>query len=113
MPLNDNFDRKVADFPEELPEILEPEIETDVEEHEATLPVPSDLDLVQRYIARRTTLPSSPRRRKKPSPPTSMRPATREAGSRLITSNLRCGDQDCPGVSEILDEKPPGPDPGR
>ena len=48
--MNDQFDRKVADFPEELPDILEPEIEADVEEPEATLPVPSDLDLVQRYI---------------------------------------------------------------
>jgi hypothetical protein len=50
MHLKDQFDRKAADFPEELPDILEPEIVEDVEEPEETLPVPSDLDLVQRYI---------------------------------------------------------------
>ena len=46
MPLNDQLDRKVADFPEELPEILEPEIEAEIEEPEVSLPIPSDLDLV-------------------------------------------------------------------
>ena len=50
MHLKDQFDRKVADFPKKLPNILEPEIEDDAEESEDNLPIPSDLDLVQRYI---------------------------------------------------------------
>jgi len=49
-PLNDQFDRDINEFPEELPDILEPEIEEDKEEVEAALPMPSDIDLVQRYI---------------------------------------------------------------
>ncbi|MGO8760885.1 MAG: sigma-70 factor domain-containing protein [Desulfobaccales bacterium] len=48
--MNDQLDRKLADYPEELPDILEPAIEEEKEEPEVALPVPSDLDLVQRYI---------------------------------------------------------------
>ncbi len=52
--MSDQYERKVSEYPEELTEILEPEIESEVqeekEEAESALPVPADLDLVQRYI---------------------------------------------------------------
>ena len=52
--MSDQYERKSAEYPEELTEILEPEVAAEEEkeepEAEATLPVPADLDLVQRYI---------------------------------------------------------------
>ena len=50
--MSDHHNRPEQDYPEELPEILEPEVEAveEEKEEETTLPVPSDLDLVQRYI---------------------------------------------------------------
>ena len=52
--MSDHYERETSEYPEELTEILEPELEPavaeDKEEPEAALPVPADLDLVQRYI---------------------------------------------------------------
>ncbi len=90
--MSDQYEVEISDCPEELTEILEPEVATETEEKEepeAVLPIPADLDLVQRYIreANRFALLTpveekslSTRFRETGDP---------ELGSRLITSNLR------------------------
>ncbi len=56
------YEQETSEYPEELTEILEPEIAEDKEEEpevEAALPIPADLDLVCSAISgRRTALPS-------------------------------------------------------
>lgn len=89
MSLNDQFNMKATDFPEEIPDILEPEIEEDVEEPEAALPVPSDLDLVQRYIREANRFALLTPEEEKALTSHFHETGDREAGSRLITSNLR------------------------
>ncbi|MGC2432732.1 MAG: RNA polymerase factor sigma-32 [Desulfobaccales bacterium] len=90
--MSDQYELEISDCPEELTEILEPEVAPEREEKEqpeAVLPIPADLDLVQRYIreANRFALLTpveekslSTRFRETGDP---------ELGSRLITSNLR------------------------
>ena len=90
--MSDQYELEISDCPEELTEILEPEVAPETEEKEepeADLPIPADLDLVQRYIreANRFALLTpveekslSTRFRETGDP---------ELGSRLITSNLR------------------------
>ena len=90
--MSDQYELEISDCPEELTEILEPEVAPETEEKEqpeAVLPIPADLDLVQRYIreANRFALLTpveekslSTRFRETGDP---------ELGSRLITSNLR------------------------
>ncbi len=90
--MSDQYEVEISDCPEELTEILEPEVAPEREEKEqpeAVLPIPADLDLVQRYIreANRFALLTpveekslSTRFRETGDP---------ELGSRLITSNLR------------------------
>ncbi|MGB7911933.1 MAG: RNA polymerase factor sigma-32 [Desulfobaccales bacterium] len=90
--MSDQYELEISDCPEELTEILEPEVapeREEKEEPEAVLPIPADLDLVQRYIreANRFALLTpveekslSTRFRETGDP---------ELGSRLITSNLR------------------------
>ena len=91
--MSDQYERKSADYPEELTEILEPEVAAEEEkeepEAEAALPIPADLDLVQRYIreANRFTL-LTPEEEKSLSS-SFHETGDQEAGSRLITSNLR------------------------
>jgi RNA polymerase sigma-32 factor len=87
--LNDQFDRDLTEFPEELPEILEPEIEGEAEEPEAALPIPSDLDLVQRYIREANRFSLLTPEEEKALTTHYYETGDREAGSRLITSNLR------------------------
>ena len=51
--MSDQYELEISDCPEELTEILEPEVAPEREEKEqpeAVLPIPADLDLVQRYI---------------------------------------------------------------
>jgi len=90
--VSDQYELEISECPEELTEILEPEVapeREEKEEPEAVLPIPADLDLVQRYIreANRFALLTpveekslSTRFRETGDP---------ELGSRLITSNLR------------------------
>ncbi len=89
--MSDQYERKSSEYPEELTEILEPEVEEEKEEPEAeaALPIPADLDLVQRYIreANRFTL-LTPEEEKSLSS-SFHETGDQEAGSRLITSNLR------------------------
>jgi RNA polymerase sigma-32 factor len=91
--VSDQYERKSAHYPEELTEILEPEVAAEEEkeepEAEAALPIPADLDLVQRYIreANRFTL-LTPEEEKSLSS-SFHETGDQEAGSRLITSNLR------------------------
>ena len=87
--MTDQFDKDLAEFPEELPDILEPEIEAEKEEPEAALPVPADLDLVQRYIreANRYTLLTP--EEEKALTTFYHETGDRDTASRLITSNLR------------------------
>jgi len=87
--LSDQFDRKLADYPEELPDLLEPEIEADQEEPESALPVPSDLDLVQRYIREANCFALLTPEEEKALTTHYHETGDREAGTRLITSNLR------------------------
>jgi len=87
--LNDQFNMKVTDLPEEMPDILEPEIEKDTEEPEAALPVPSDLDLVQRYIREANRFALLTPEEEKALTSHFHETGDREAGSRLVTSNLR------------------------
>jgi len=77
-----------GEIPEELTEVLEPEV-AEAKEEEAPLPVPSEMDLVQRYIreANRFTL-LTPEEEKALT--TRFRETgDKEVGYRLITSNLR------------------------
>jgi RNA polymerase sigma-32 factor len=91
--VSDQYERKSAEYPEELTEILEPEVAAEEvkeePEAEAALPIPADLDLVQRYIreANRFTL-LTPEEEKSLSS-SFHETGDQEAGSRLITSNLR------------------------
>ena len=87
--MSDQFNMKVTDLPEEIPDILEPEIEEDQEEPEAALPVPSDLDLVQRYIREANRFALLTPEEEKALTSHFHETGDREAGSRLITSNLR------------------------
>ncbi len=80
-------DRFEPDYPEELPEILEPEIAEEPEE--TTLPVPSDLDLVQRYIREANCFALLSPEEEKSLTSHFHETGDKEAGYRLITSNLR------------------------
>jgi RNA polymerase sigma-32 factor len=83
------FDKKVSEYPQELTEILEPEIEEEKEEPEAQLPMPADLDLVQRYIREANRFALLTPEEEKSLTSHYHETGDREAGSRLVTSNLR------------------------
>ncbi|MFH1596322.1 MAG: RNA polymerase factor sigma-32 [Pseudomonadota bacterium] len=89
--MDDQYNRRNQDYPQELAEILEPEIEAIAEEkeEETTLPVPSDLDLVQRYIREANRFALLTPEEEKSLTSHFRETGDREAGSRLITSNLR------------------------
>ncbi len=91
--MSDQYEHKVSEYPEELTEILEPEIEPEVqeekEEPEAALPVPADLDLVQRYIREANRFALLTPEEEKSLSTRFHETGDQEAGSRLITSNLR------------------------
>jgi len=87
-PMDNQHDMDLSDYTEELPEVLEPEVEEPPEE-ETALPVPSDVDPLQRYIreANRYSL-LTPQEEKE------ITTAFRETEDpdlayKLITSNLR------------------------
>ncbi len=87
--MSNQFDKDLSEFPQELPDILEPEIEAEKEEPEVALPVPADLDLVQRYIreANRYTLLTP--EEEKALTTFYHETGDRDTASHLITSNLR------------------------
>jgi len=93
--VNDHSDPDYQDYPQELPEILKPEEEEIQEEapeevsEKAALPVPAELDLLQRYIreANRYSLLTPEEERDLTLHYSETR--DRETGYRLITSNLR------------------------
>ena len=89
--MSDPFNRPEQDYPEELPEILEPEVEAveEEKEEEATLPVPADLDLVQRYIREANRYSLLTPEEEKSLTSHFRETGDRETGSHLITSNLR------------------------
>jgi RNA polymerase sigma-32 factor len=89
--VDDQYNRRNQDYPEELAEILEPAIEAieEEKEEETTLPVPSDLDLVQRYIREANRFALLTPEEEKSLTSHFRETGDREAGSRLITSNLR------------------------
>jgi RNA polymerase sigma-32 factor len=87
--LTERFDKKVSEYPQELTEILEPEIEEEKEEPEAALPMPADLDLVQRYIREANRFALLTPEEEKALTSHYHETGDREAGSRLVTSNLR------------------------
>ena len=89
--MNDHYNRQNQDYPEELPEILEPEVEAieEEKEEETTLPAPSDLDLVQRYIREANRFALLTPEEEKSLTTHYHESGDREAGSHLITSNLR------------------------
>jgi RNA polymerase sigma-32 factor len=91
--VNKPYERKVSEYPEELTEILEPEVEVEKEEPEAeaeaALPVPADLDLVQRYIREANRFALLTPDEEKSLSSLFHETGDQEAGSRLVTSNLR------------------------
>ena len=87
--MNDQYDQNFSEYPKELPDILEPEIEEEREEPEAQLPVPADLDLVQRYIREANRFALLTPDEEKALTTRYRETGDREAASRLITSNLR------------------------
>ncbi|MCX5890088.1 MAG: RNA polymerase factor sigma-32 [Deltaproteobacteria bacterium] len=89
--MSDQYERKSSEYPEELTEILEPEVEEEKEEPEAeaALPVPADLDLVQRYIREANCFSLLTPEEEKSLSSRFHETGDQEAGSRLITSNLR------------------------
>jgi RNA polymerase sigma-32 factor len=85
-------DQQNREYPEDLTEILEPEVEAveeEKEEEETTLPAPSDLDLVQRYIREANRFALLTPEEEKSLTTSYHETGDREAASRLITSNLR------------------------
>jgi RNA polymerase sigma-32 factor len=89
--VNDQFNRPEQDYPEELPEILEPEVEAveEEKEEETAFPVPADLDLVQRYIREANRFNLLTPDEEKSLTTHYHETGDRETGSKLITSNLR------------------------
>jgi RNA polymerase sigma-32 factor len=90
--VEDHFRQPDQDYPEELPEIMGPEViavEEDKEEEETTLPAPSDLNLVQRYIREANRFSLLTPEEEKALTAQYHETGDREAGSKLITSNLR------------------------
>jgi len=91
--VSDQYERKTSEYPEELTEILEPEVEVEEEkeepETEAARPVPADLDLVQRYIREANRFALLTPEEEKSLSTRYHETGDQEAGSRLITSNLR------------------------
>ncbi|MFI5331633.1 MAG: sigma-70 factor domain-containing protein, partial [Desulfobaccales bacterium] len=92
--MSDQYERETSEYPEELTEILEPEVEPEVEEkeeepEEASLPVPADLDLVQRYIREANRFALLTPEEEKSLSSRYHETGDQESGSHLITSNLR------------------------
>jgi RNA polymerase sigma-32 factor len=92
--VNEREERGYSEYPEELPEILEtkaevlePEIEE--EKEEAPLPIPSDIDLVQRYIREANRFTLLTLEEEKQLTAHFHETGDKETGYRLITSNLR------------------------
>jgi RNA polymerase sigma-32 factor len=77
-----------AEYPEELPEILEPEVE-EAKEEEAALPVPAEIDLVQRYIREANRFGLLTPEEEKALTTKFYETGDKEVGAKLITSNLR------------------------
>jgi RNA polymerase sigma-32 factor len=85
--VNDQFEHDYRDLSEKLPEVLEPETEEDQEE--TTLPAPSDLDLVQRYIREANRFSLLSPEEEKNLTTRYHETGDKEVGYKLITSNLR------------------------
>ncbi|MFZ2090010.1 MAG: sigma-70 factor domain-containing protein, partial [Desulfobaccales bacterium] len=87
--MNDEGELEFTTYPDEHPEVLEPEVEEFGEGEDTSLPIPSELDPLQAYLreANRFTL-LTPEEEK--SLATLYRETgDKDAGTRLITSNLR------------------------
>jgi RNA polymerase sigma-32 factor len=93
--VKDQSDPEIRDYPQELPEILEPEIEEAPEEaakggqKEAALPAPVELDLLQRYIREANRFALLTPEEEKELTRHYSETGDRETGYKLITSNLR------------------------
>jgi RNA polymerase sigma-32 factor len=90
--VSDQYELEISECPEELTEILEPEVAPEIEEKEepeAVLPIPADLDLVQRYIREANRFALLTPVEEKALSSQFRETGDPEAGSRLITSNLR------------------------
>jgi len=85
--VNDKHERDYQEYPEELPEILEPEVAE--EKEDTTLPVPAEFDLVQRYIREANRFALLTPQEEKELTSHYHETGDREAGYKLITSNLR------------------------
>ena len=85
--MKDRYEPDYQDYPEELPEVLEPEIEEEPEE--PALPVPSDLDLVQRYIREVSAFVLLTPEEEKSLTARFHETGDKEVAYQLITSNLR------------------------
>jgi RNA polymerase sigma-32 factor len=85
--VSDSEELSYSDYPTEMPEILEPEVEEEPEE--ATLPVPSELDLVQRYIREANRFALLTPEEEKALTSHFHETGDKDTGYKLITSNLR------------------------
>jgi len=86
--VNEHYEEEYPpEYPEELPEVLEPEVEEAKEE--AALPVPSEIDLVQRYIREANRFALLTPEEEKALTTQYRETGDKEVGTRLITSNLR------------------------
>ncbi len=85
--MNDKHERDYQEYPEELPEILKPEVAE--EKEDTTLPVPAEFDLVQRYIREANRFALLTPEEEKELTTRYHETGDREAGYKLITSNLR------------------------
>jgi RNA polymerase sigma-32 factor len=87
-PRDDEQELDFSEYPEELPQVLEPEVE-EAPAKEATLPVPSEFDPLQYYIreANRYTLLTPDEEKALTSH--YRETGDKETGYQLITSNLR------------------------
>uniref|UniRef100_A0A7V4G6V0 RNA polymerase sigma factor n=1 Tax=Desulfobacca acetoxidans TaxID=60893 RepID=A0A7V4G6V0_9BACT len=86
--MDDEQELDFSEFPEEIPEVLEPEVE-ELSEEELTLPIPAELDPLQRYIREANRFALLTPEEEKELTRHYRETGDQEAAYKLITSNLR------------------------
>jgi RNA polymerase sigma-32 factor len=88
-PMSDQKELNFSEYPKELPEIMEPEEKEGVAPAEAPLPIPAELDPLQRYIREANRFALLTPEEEKSLTRKYYETGDRETGYKLITSNLR------------------------
>jgi RNA polymerase sigma-32 factor len=86
--MDDERELDFSEFPDEIPEILEPEVE-ELPEEETTLPIPAELDPLQRYLREVNRFALLTPEEEKELSRRYRETGDQEAAYKLITSNLR------------------------